>query len=161
KKARSRIGNGGKTIGSLNHQGADQGRDMHVSATTSRQYAYGKPVVAALATAVAAIIGLSFLATPLVQAQNLGSPPFANPPEIRDRPNEKRLRAIMELVSGQYLIPNVGTEWLRQFRGWDPAQPKPNFGPDLGPGPTLRLHLGDLVEISFLNKIDDSQFSYT
>ena len=161
KKARSRIENGGKTLGSLNHPGADQGRDAHVSATISRQYAYGKPVGAALATAVAAIVGLSFLATPLAQAQNLGSPPFANPREVRDRPSEKRLRAIMELTSGQYLIPNVGTETLRQFRGWDPAQPKPNFGPDLGPGPTLRLRLGDLVEISFLNKIDDSQFSYT
>ena len=29
------------------------------------------------------------------------------------------------------------------------------------PGPTLRVRLGDLVEVSFLNKIDDSQFPYT
>jgi FtsP/CotA-like multicopper oxidase with cupredoxin domain len=162
KKASQRTGNGGKTSRSLNRQGADQSADVPIAARASLQFANGKPVLAV----VAAIIGLAFLAAPSAQAQNapnLGSPPFANPSEIRYRPSEHRLRGVIELISGQYLIPNVGTETLRQFRGWDPAQGRPDFNKDtaVAPGPTLRVRLGDLVEISFLNKIDDSKFAYT
>jgi FtsP/CotA-like multicopper oxidase with cupredoxin domain len=103
-------------------------------------------------------------APPLALApQNLGSPDFANPSEIRYRAAEKRLRGIMLMRSGKYSIPNVGTATLRQYRGWDPKDPAPNLTNDatIAPGPTLRARLGDTVEISFLNKIDDSQFSYT
>jgi FtsP/CotA-like multicopper oxidase with cupredoxin domain len=108
------------------------------------------------------LLGFSFLATPLTQAQNLGSPAFANPSEIRDRPAEKKLRGVIELTSGQYQIPNVGVEPIRQFRGWDPAFPKPNFSTTaIAPGPTLRAHIGDLIEISFLNMVDDSIFPYS
>jgi FtsP/CotA-like multicopper oxidase with cupredoxin domain len=127
----------------------------------SGEYVNGTAIVGAVAIAVAAMMGLSFLATPLTHAQNLGSPNFANPSEVRDRPKEKRLRAVIELTSGQYQIPNVGMENLRQFRGWDADQPKPNFGPEIAPGPTLRMRLGDLVEISFYNKVDDNLFPYT
>jgi len=91
----------------------------------------------------------------------MGSPPFANPSEVRFRDQEKRLLMVMELISGQYLIPNVGTETLRQYRGWDPAGQAPVISTNIGPGPTLRARLGDRVEISFLNKIDDTQFAYT
>ena len=162
RKVSQTTGNGGKTSRSLNHQGAGHCADAPIAAQASLHFANGKPVGAA----VAAIIGLSFLVAPSTQAQNaqnLGSPPFANPSEIRYRPTEHRLRGVVELRSGQYLIPNVGTETLRQFRGWDPAQGKPDFSKDtaVAPGPTLRVRLGDLVEISFLNKIDDSKFAYT
>ena len=98
---------------------------------------------------------------PLESPAQLGSPPFANPSEVRFRAGEKRLRAVMELVSGNYMIPNVGNTTLRQLRGWDAAEPAPPLKTDVGPGPTLRARLGDLVEISFLNKIDDRQFPYT
>ncbi len=91
----------------------------------------------------------------------LGSPAFANPSEIRYRAGENRLRGVMELNSGNYTIPNVGSATLRQLRGWDPAQGAPPLKTDIGPGPTLRARLGDKVEISFLNKIDDRQFPYT
>jgi FtsP/CotA-like multicopper oxidase with cupredoxin domain len=93
----------------------------------------------------------------------LGSPPFANPSEIRYRTGEKigRLRGVMELTAGNYMIPNVGTATLRQLRGWDPKDPAPPPKTEIGPGPTLRARVGDLVEISFLNKIDDSLFPYT
>ena len=161
KKVSSRTVNSGKPTRSLDHQGANESQIERPFPRSSRQYANGKAVRAAFGGAVAAIMGISLLAAPLTQAQNLGSPPFANPSEISDRPSEKRLRGVIELISGQYQIPNVGMATLRQFRGWDPAKGKPNVGPDLGPGPTLRLRLGDLVEISFLNKIDDSKFSYT
>ena len=130
------------------------------SSPASGQYVNRTAIGGAVAIAVVAMLGLSLLAPPLIRAQ-LGSPPFANPSEVSYRPTEKRLRAVVELTSGKYQIPNVGTETLRQFRGWDPAHPEPNFGTDIGPGPTLRMRLGDLVEISFLNKIDDSQFPYT
>jgi FtsP/CotA-like multicopper oxidase with cupredoxin domain len=102
-------------------------------------------------------------APPLALAQNLGSPDFANPNEIRYRAAEKRLRGVMLMRSGKYSIPNVGTATLRQYRGWDAATPAPDLTNDntIAPGPTLRARLGDTVEISFLNKIDDRQFAYT
>jgi FtsP/CotA-like multicopper oxidase with cupredoxin domain len=114
-----------------------------------------------------AVILVSFLGTPWAQAQsapvsNLGSPAFANPSEIRDRPSEKRLRGVIELIDGTFNIPNAqNNQTLRQFRGWDPAKPKPKLSNALASGPTLRARLGDLVEISFLNKVDDSKFPYT
>jgi len=111
---------------------------------------------------VASGIALSaLLNTPVANAQ-LGSPPFANPSEIRYRDGEKRLRGVIELVSGRYDIPNVGNgKPLRQFRGWDPAKPPPAPTNKVGPGPTLRARIGDRVQISFFNKVDDSMFPYT
>jgi FtsP/CotA-like multicopper oxidase with cupredoxin domain len=101
-------------------------------------------------------------APPLALVQNLGSPDFANPSEIRYRAAEKRLRGVMLMRSGKYTIPNVGTATLRQYRGWDAGSPAPDLTNDtLGPGPTLRARLGDTVEISFLNKVDKRDFSYT
>jgi FtsP/CotA-like multicopper oxidase with cupredoxin domain len=131
-----------------------------------------KAVVVLAGLALAAFIAHTLLFTapaqahvdalPLALAQNLGSPDFANPNEIRYRPAEKRLRGVMLMMSGKYSIPNVGTATLRQYRGWDAAQPAPNLASDtISPGPTLRARLGDSVEISFLNKIDDSLFAYT
>jgi FtsP/CotA-like multicopper oxidase with cupredoxin domain len=106
-------------------------------------------------------IALLLLIAAQAQAQNLGSPPFANPPEVRYRAHENRLRMVMELYNGKYQIPNVGTETLRQFRGYDPAFRVPPLSKDISPGPTLRARLGDRVEVSFLNRIDDSKFPYT
>ena len=117
-------------------------------------------VVAGIAVAGAVALSLSPAGGP-VRAQNLGSPAFANPSEVRYRDGERTLRAVMQLTSGKYVMPNVGTETLRQFRGWDPARPAPAASPDISPGPTLRARLGDRVEISFLNKVNDSEFPYT
>jgi FtsP/CotA-like multicopper oxidase with cupredoxin domain len=130
----------------------------------------GFAVAIAVLIVVALLIAPQLLVAPRAQAQsgapftlmqNMGSPAFANPSEIRYRANENRLRGVMKLVSGNYLIPNVGTAQLRQYRGWDPKLPPPGFGTSIAPGPTLRARLGDKVEISFLNEVDDSQFSYT
>jgi FtsP/CotA-like multicopper oxidase with cupredoxin domain len=140
----------------------------------SKWYSIRKPVGVIAVMVVA--LGITFVAVsnfirgtgahslkPLESSPQLGSPPFANPSEIRYRTGEKigRLRGVMELTAGNYMIPNVGTATLRQLRGWDPNQPAPPPKTDIGPGPTLRARLGDLVEISFLNKIDDSLFPYT
>lgn len=123
--------------------------------------------------AVAAFIAHSLWFTPSAQAQvevvaplavvqNLGSPDFANPSEIRYRAGENRLRGVMQMISGKYTVPNAGTGTLRQYRGWDPAGPAPNLANDvIAPGPTLRARLGDSVEIAFFNKVNESQFSYT
>jgi FtsP/CotA-like multicopper oxidase with cupredoxin domain len=161
KKVNNRTVNSGQQPRSLNHQGTNHWKAEGALPPGSRQHSTGKAVKCAAAVAVAAFIALSLLDAPVTRAQNLGSPPFANPHEVHYRAREKRLHAILELSGGQYTIPGVGKETLRQFRGWDPAGYRPNFGNDLGPGPTLRARLGDLVEISFLNKIDDSQFPYT
>jgi FtsP/CotA-like multicopper oxidase with cupredoxin domain len=115
----------------------------------------------AVGIAVAAGLTFSLAGGSTARAQNLGSPAFANPSEVRYRDKEKVLRAVMELSSGKYVIPNVGTESLRQFRGWDPARPAPAPTTDIRTGPTLRARLGDRVEISFLNKIDDTAFPYS
>ena len=132
---------------------------------TAQRTFVGTTVAVLALVAVVAFLVCALVAAPLpatqAQAINAGSPPFTNPSEVRSRPTENRLLMVMEIVSGQYLIPNVGKETLRQYRGWDPAGPAPIFGPNAGPGPTLRARLGDQVQISFLNKIDDSQFAYT
>ncbi len=138
----------------------------------SKWYSISKPVgviaVVMLALGIAFVVLSYFVrvtgARPVDSTESspqLGSLPFVNPSEIRYRAGEKRLRGVMELTAGNYMIPNVGTATLRQLRGWDPNQPAPPPKTDIGPGPTLRARLGDMVEISFLNKIDDSLFPYT
>jgi hypothetical protein len=140
--------------------------------SASRWDSIGKTV--GVIAIIGVVIGIAFVgcsyfgrvtgAHPLEPSESspqLGSLPFANPSEIRYRTGEKRLRGVMELTAGNYMIPNVGTATLRQLRGWDPNQPAPPPKTDIGPGPTLRARLGDMVEISFLNKIDDSLFPYT
>lgn len=133
----------------------------------------GKMVAVVAGVAVTSMIGLSVKFNPRAgnnekpapkdsESRQLGSPPFANPIEVRSRAGENRLRIVMELIDGIYTIPNVGRERLRQFRGWDAAQSAPDLTNDkISPGPTLRARLGDMVEISFLNKIDDSKFPYS
>ncbi len=98
------------------------------------------------------------LVTPRTLAQ-LNSPTFANPPEVRSDPAKKRLREIIELVNGEYLIPNVGKEQMRQFRGRN-AVPKVAAGV-LSPGPTLRAQVGDQIQIAFLNKTERNMFPFT
>ena len=118
----------------------------------------GKSVVIIAGLALATGIALSLWGDRPAQAQNLGSPAFANPSEVRYRRAEKRLRAIMLLRSGKFSIPNIGTATLRQFRGWDPKDPHPDRdNNNVAPGPTLRARIGDKVEISFLNKIVDKK----
>jgi FtsP/CotA-like multicopper oxidase with cupredoxin domain len=120
-----------------------------------------KSMTLALAAGIVSIvvIGLSFVGSSA--SAQLGSPPFANPNEISSNPSQKRLRGIIELINGEYTIPNVGREQLRQFRGWDATKPRPTPGPNIGPGPTLRARLGDQVQIAFLNKVDENSFPYS
>ena len=144
--------------------------NQRIVMSEQRQKTIKRFVGVAAGIAVAAVIGLGLLYTLTAHAHRansasvtqLGSPPFANPNEVRYRPAENRLRMVMQLISGSYSLPNAGTANLRQFRGWDAAQPAPNLTNDsISPGPTMRARLGDKVEISFLNKIDDSKFPYT
>ena len=105
------------------------------------------------------------LPAPLAEAQ-AGSPPFANPDEIRYRANERKLRAVIEMNNEVTRnIPNVANNLrLRYFQGWDPANPSkkaPASLTNVSPGPTLRARLGDKVEISFFNRVDDSKFPYS
>ena len=112
---------------------------------------------------VAVPVATLFISTAPATAQ-LNSPDFQNPVEISSRPAEKRLRAIMEIINGDFLIPNVGRQQLRQYRGWDAAKAQPSPpapGSPVSPGPTLRVHLGDQVQIAFLNKVDTDKFPYS
>jgi len=113
-------------------------------------------------TRVAVAVALAFLLLPATPAgAQLGSPDFANPPEIRSRVQERALQAVMRIVSAKFTIPNIGTENLRQFQGWDAGAKAPAVPTTVGPGPTLRARLGDRVNISFLNMTDDRLFGYT
>src|SRR5262245_5856682 len=108
-----------------------------------------------------AAIAASILIVSSVGAQNLGSPTFDNPPEVHSNQQTKTLRMVMELKDGTFLIPNVGQQTLRQFRGWDAGGHQAALGTSVSPGPTLRARIGDRVQVSFFNKIDDSKFPYT
>ena len=113
-------------------------------------------------TLVAVAVALAFSLLPAAPAPaQLGSPDFANPPEVRSRDKERALQAVVRIVSGKFTIPNVGTENLRQFQGWDAAAKTPPAPTAVSPGPTLRARLGDRVNIAFLNMTDDRLFSYT
>jgi FtsP/CotA-like multicopper oxidase with cupredoxin domain len=132
----------------------------------------GKAVAVAAAVAAAAVVTLWLLPTrparaadPTLTAQLL-SEPFTNPNEIRADRATKRLRGVLQIVSGKYRIPNVGNENMRQYRGWDMSRPAPTPVPagvvtGVEPGPTWRARLGDRVEVAFLNKADNRDFSYT
>jgi FtsP/CotA-like multicopper oxidase with cupredoxin domain len=104
---------------------------------------------------------LATMVAPSLLAQAT-SPAFANPEEVRDSKGE--LRAVIVLGDADRLVPNLGTKHLRYFQGYVTGKPEvkaPSSLANVGPGPTLRAHVGDKVEISFINKIDDSQFQYT
>ena len=149
--------------------------EIERTSSASRQRLILKAVLVLAGIALAAVSAHTLLFTapqqvqaqveapPLALAQNLGSEDLVNPSEIRYRANEKRMRGVMLMMSGKYMIPNVGTATLRQYRGWDPmTTPTPDLTSEaISPGPTLRARLGDTVELSFLNKIDDRQFAYT
>jgi hypothetical protein len=87
----------------------------------SRWYTLSGPVgvIAVIVALGIAFVGFSYLsrvtgAHPLESSESspqLGSPTFANPGEIRYRTGEKigRLRGVMELTAGNYMIPNVGS----------------------------------------------------
>lgn len=105
----------------------------------------------------AALLPLTFVITPPASAQ-LGSPAFENPPELASR--KKRLRATMEIINGVFSVPSLKTEQYRQFRGRYPESPLIP-GSVVSSGPTLRARLGDQVQLTFLNKVDESQFPYT
>ena len=87
------------------------------------------------------------------------SDPFKNPPEVTYDAANKRLRMVMQIVSGEYTIPNVGAAMLRQYRSPNAV---PAYTPGVvAPGPTMRARLGDTVQVSFTNMPDDSKFAYT
>ena len=170
------------THGLSDHQ-AKRGAHARALLTALRRHVTGKVIGLAAALAAAAAISLSLLPTtpaaagagepPAVAGDPAAPPqllsePFENPPEIRYNAARKRMRGVLQIVSGKYRIPNVGDEVLRQYRGWGEGQPAPKptpapagFVPGVSPGPTLRARLGDQVQIAFLNKADNSQFSYT
>src|SRR6185295_4417512 len=53
------------------------------------------------------------------------------------------------------------SDQYRQFRGRDANDPPPGLGASVSPGPTLRAHLGDQVQIAFLNKVKTEDFPFT
>jgi FtsP/CotA-like multicopper oxidase with cupredoxin domain len=111
------------------------------------------------------IIGAIALAFSLVRNRpsvaELDNPPFSNPHQIRFRPSERRLRAIIEMINGEFCVPGLPNDQYRQFRGRDAAQPQPDRGASVSPGPTLRARLGDQVQIAFLNKVKRENFPFS
>ena len=118
-----------------------------------------------LAFALGIIIFAMLMLFPSVGIQSAGAqsnnPQFHNPPEVSRRPEERRLRAIMKMVNKEFTVPHVGPGQYRQFRGWDADDEEADAGYEVGPGPTLRVRLGDQVQIAFLNKVNRRRFPYS
>jgi FtsP/CotA-like multicopper oxidase with cupredoxin domain len=56
--------------------------------------------------------------------------------------------------------PRCASQYMRFFEGYDAANPEPwPAGSDPIPGPTLRAHVGDLVEITFQNLVNTQHFA--
>lgn len=120
-----------------------------------------KTVAFAMGIIISAVLMLfSSVGIQSTDAQS-NSPQFHNPPEVSRRPQERRLRAIMKMVNKKFSVPNVGEDWYRQFRGWDADEEEADAGYEVGPGPTLRVRLGDQVQIAFLNKVNRRRFPYS
>lgn len=87
-------------------------------------------------------------------------------PEIKSQ--NGRLQATIILADEQRSLAGSATgtpcnlQRLRYFKGFNTAQPTPwpNITDPI-PGPTLRARVGDLVEITFLNQINPSNFPNT
>jgi FtsP/CotA-like multicopper oxidase with cupredoxin domain len=166
--------NNGKETNGLSNHTSNRAADGRAEQTTSWRGLVVKAFGAAAVVAAAAVGAHSLLLrTPAARAQmgdqplllspQPGSSPFANPPEMAS--SAGRLRGVMQIISGEYLIPGVGRQTLRQYRG-SPVQPAPTpipagTTPGVSPGPTLRARLGDQVQIAFLNKADRNMFPYT
>jgi FtsP/CotA-like multicopper oxidase with cupredoxin domain len=73
---------------------------------------------------------------------------------------DHRLQAVIKVVSGPRYLPQQTDPkdplTLRYYEGYNPAdssQKWPNNWDCVGPGPTLRAQVGDVVQITFLNQI--------
>lgn len=129
--------------------------------------------------ASSALLLLLVFAPATTEAQNpriVACPPYGqqnllNMPEIKSE--NGRLRANIKLTDGLRTVwgsvgigPNApsdkrcASQYMRFFEGTDLLHPKPwPSGPDPMPGPTLRAHVGDLVEIMFQNQINTQHFA--
>jgi FtsP/CotA-like multicopper oxidase with cupredoxin domain len=92
-----------------------------------------------------------------------------SPPELAYNKNGT-LQAVIQMVEAQRSYPNGPAKgsgpYLRMFQGWYPARSrkstKPVINPDqAGPGPTLRGRVGGKVEVTFINKVDETKFPYS
>ncbi|MGH9720268.1 MAG: hypothetical protein ACRD8O_08650, partial [Bryobacteraceae bacterium] len=87
---------------------------------------------------------------------------FTNPPELTHAGGT--LKAVVQLSDAMRNVPNAGQVRLRMFQGWDLSKTSSSAAPapaNAGPGPTLRTRVGGRMNIMLLNRIDDTQFSYT
>ena len=119
----------------------------------------GITVVAGVAVAIVPAFSSGAISPVVADQESL---PFRNPAQVSSRPREKRLRAILEMINGELSVPGLeNSDQYRQFRGRDANDPPPGLGASVSPGPTLRAHLGDQVQIAFLNKVKTEDFPFT
>jgi FtsP/CotA-like multicopper oxidase with cupredoxin domain len=88
-------------------------------------------------------------------------------PEIKSK--NGKLQGVVMLSDEQRSLASSASgtpcnaQQLRFFSGYstqEPVTPWPHTG-DILPGPTLRAHIGDMVEIAFLNQVNTSNFPNT
>ncbi len=90
-------------------------------------------------------------------------------PEITPAPGSHRLRATIRVVDGPRTFRSSSTRCasipMRYFTGHAGtalATDEPRFSTgEILPGPTLRAHIGDWVEIAFYNHVNPLDFPYT
>lgn len=84
-------------------------------------------------------------------------------PELRHRNGV--LNAVIQVSDADRNVPSAGKSLhLRAFQGWYLGDTSSTAVPSLAdvmPGPTLRTRVGGRVNIMLLNRINDSNFSYT
>jgi FtsP/CotA-like multicopper oxidase with cupredoxin domain len=160
KKAVRRIASNSDHMLGFDGRGASRAGIERASLQSSRRNFMGKAAAAAAALVVAALLAYTFVVTPPAEAQ-VGSPAFANPPEIKRNPAQNRVRGTIEIVDGDFAVPGGQAARYRQYRGWREGGSRPAPGTRVSPGPTLRARLGDQVQIAFFNKADNNQFPYS
>ncbi|HYK04652.1 MAG TPA: multicopper oxidase domain-containing protein [Thermoanaerobaculia bacterium] len=88
-------------------------------------------------------------------------------PEVKSK--NGRLAGVLMLSDEQRSLAESSTgspcasQRLRLFKGWstqEPVKPWPSTG-DILPGPTLRARVGEIVQLTFLNQINQSNFPNT
>ena len=103
KKADRKVVNDGNHAHSFSSRGTGHARIVRAPSRPSWRNFTGKAVAFAVG-AVAVLITASFVYVPPAAAQS-GNPAFANPKEIHRRAAEKRLRGVIELINGKFLVP--------------------------------------------------------
>ena len=135
----------------------------------SRHSAIRRLLFASAATFALLLQPIAAHAQSFIKCPPLGQP-LLKVPEITRDDATKRLQAVMEVSDQDRVVwfTTLGADvcaaqHMRFFEGYSPVHPNEKWPVSNGlaeplPGPTLRARVGDIIEISFFNQIDLTNF---